>query len=65
MTRFILGALSACIVLGLLAFVVAHRVKPPVVQIEQIALKDYPKDHMLFAPCAGGRFAPRQGRNVS
>ena len=28
-------------------------------------LKDFPKDHMLFAPCPGGQFAPRPKRNIA
>jgi hypothetical protein len=29
------------------------------------ALKDYPRDHMLFSPCPGGQFAPRPKRNIA
>lgn len=32
--------------------------------VSKVALKDYPKDHMLYAPCPGGMFAPRPKRNV-
>lgn len=30
----------------------------------RVALKDFPKDHMLYAPCEGQRYAPRKRRNV-
>lgn len=29
------------------------------------ALKDFPKDHMLFAPCPGGQFVPRPKRSLT
>lgn len=28
------------------------------------ALKDFPKEHMLYSPCEGTRYAPRKKRNV-
>jgi hypothetical protein len=33
--------------------------------IVRTALTDFPKDHMLFAPCADGRFAPRPKRTLA
>jgi hypothetical protein len=32
--------------------------------IVRTALTDFPKDHMLFAPCADGRFAPKTEKDA-
>lgn len=32
--------------------------------IVKSALRDFPKDHMLYSPCEGSRYAPRKQRNV-